>query len=302
MAKSLGLGRGLGALITEVPKAEAAGAGADGTPREEIAIERIRKGVWQPRRDFDKSALSDLAASIAQHGILQPLLVRSVGDMYEIIAGERRFRAAREAGLTAVPVVIVEAADREALELALIENLQREDLNPIEEAEGYQQLAEKFSLTQEEIARQVGKGRATIANALRLLALAAGVQEWLAEGRLSVGHAKVLLGVEIEAEQESLARRVVLENLSVRELERLLAPRRRSAGRKKGRAPASDLPEHHIEALSDRLRDHFGTAVHVQPCRTLPNGKKAKGTLQLDFHSNEELDRLLERMGLEEAF
>lgn len=301
MAKSLGLGRGLGALIKEVPKAEAAGADAGGLPREEISIERIRKGAWQPRRDFDKSALSDLAASIAQHGILQPLLLRPVGDMYEIIAGERRFRAAREAGLTAVPAVIVEAADREALELALIENLQREDLNPIEEAEGYQQLAEKFSLTQEEIARQVGKGRATVANAVRLLDLAAGVQEWLAEGRLSVGHAKVLLGVEIEAEQESLARRVVLENLSVRELERLLAPRRGAAGRKKRRAPASDLPDHHIEALSDRLRDHFGTAVHVQPCRTLPNGKKAKGTLQIDFHSNEELDRLLERMGLDES-
>ncbi len=301
MAKSLGLGRGLGALIKEVPKADSEVSEAPGQGATQIPMDRIRKGAWQPRREFDEASLSDLAASIARHGVLQPLLLRPVDDLYEIIAGERRFRAAREAGLATVPAIVMEAPDREALELALIENLQREDLNPIEEAEGYQLLAEKFSLTQEEISRQVGKGRATVANSLRLLDLAPSVQEWLAAGRLSVGHAKVLLGIGIEAEQESLARRVVMENLSVRELERLLAPRRRAAGRKR-RAPASDLPEHHIEALSDRLRDHFGTAVRLQPCRTLPNGKKAKGTLQIDFHSNEELDRLLERMGLDESF
>lgn len=301
MAKNLGLGRGLGALIKEVPARAAPVAPDPDSRRVEVPLSKIRKSPWQPRHDFDEASLSELAESIARHGVLQPLLVRQRGDEYELIAGERRFRAAQQAALAAVPVLLMDVSDQAALELALIENLQREDLNPIDEAEGYQLLTEKFNLTQEEIARQVGKGRATIANSLRLLELTPDVRRLLAEGRITVGHAKVLLGVAIPAEQVSLARRVVLDGLSVRELEKLLAPRK--AGRAKPRVPPKgDLPEHHVTAIVDRLRDHFGAPVHLQPCRTLPNGKKSKGSLQIDFHSNDELDRVLQQMGITDLF
>ncbi|MFH0953391.1 MAG: ParB/RepB/Spo0J family partition protein [Verrucomicrobiota bacterium] len=293
-AKHIGLGRGLGALIKDVPAAEVGAEPAGGITR--VPIEKIHKSPWQPRQSLRAEALEDLAHSIREHGVLQPLLVRKVEDRYELIAGERRLRAAQSAELKQVPVIVMEVTDREALELALIENLQREDLNPIEEAEGYHALADKFEMTQDQIAQRVGRGRATVANALRLLDLPDKVKRLVAEGQLSGGHAKAILGLEIPREQELLATRVVKEGLSVRTVERIV--NRLKKPPKKPRAGRSDIPENHLRYLSDRLHQHFGTSIRIAPCKTLANGKKAKGTIEIDFFSNDDLDRLLVLLGV----
>jgi ParB family chromosome partitioning protein len=298
MAAKHGLGRGLNALIRDTPvPAVADGAGAKGGILQ-VEPARIKPSPWQPRRHFDRQALSELAQSITAHGVLEPLLVRKVEDGYELIAGERRWRAAGEAGLTQVPVIVVEATDHQALELALIENLQREDLNVIEEAEGYRLLADKFGLTQEEIAQRVNKARASVANALRLLGLPEEVRKFIAEGLLSSGHAKVLLGLAIAEEQCRLAERVIQDGLSVRDLERLVDHLKRLPRKK--RESREDMPASHVTYLTDRLHQHFGTAVHIQPCRTLGNGRKVKGQLTIDFFSNDDLDRVLELVGIVE--
>ncbi len=298
--KHKGLGRGLGALIQDAPAVEPAPAPA-AVPEKKEGVQRvpltlIHKSPWQPRRDFAAEALDDLTRSVQERGVLQPLLVRRVGEAYELIAGERRFRAAQNAELKDVPVIVMEASDREALELALIENLQREDLNVIEEAEGYQLLLDKFEMTQEHIAQRVGKGRPTIANALRLLALPPAVKRLIAERQLSPGHAKVLLGVEIPREQELLAARILAEQMSVRTLERIVERLKRAP--KKPRAEKADMPDSHLRHLSEQLHQHLGTSVRVEPCKTLANGKKAKGTIEIDFYSNDDLDRLLAILGL----
>jgi ParB family chromosome partitioning protein len=295
-AKKARLGRGLGALIQEVPTAAQAAGEPDEVRR--IAIDRIRKNPWQPRRQFDAEALHDLVESIRKNGVLQPLLVRKVKDHFELIAGERRLRAAQECGLGEVPVVLMDVNDQGALELALIENLQREDLNPIEEADGFHQLMEQFHMTQERVAEQVGKGRATVANALRLLTLPDEIKTLLAEGQLSEGHAKVLLGLDIPEEQSLLARQVVREGLSVRALEMLL--QRQKATPKKHRAERSDIPREHVQYLTDKLQHNLGTSVHLVPCKTLANGKKAKGKIEIDFYSSDDLDRLLTLLGVRE--
>ena len=300
MAKNLGLGRGLGALIKDVPKAAPATektAESGGTNR--IAVSQIRTSPWQPRRDFAPDALKDLVQSVSTRGVLQPLLVRTVDDHYELIAGERRFRAAQQAGLPDVPAIVMDVQDQEALEIALVENLQREDLNPIEEAEGYQLLSDQFDLTQEQIASQVGKGRATIANAVRLLSLAPDVRLLVSEGKLSAGHAKVLLGVKDANKQARLAATCAQQNWSVRDLEKAVAADKPTKpGRK--RHHKSDVPDDHLAHLIDQLQQHLGTSVRLQPCRTLPNGKTSKGTIQIDYFSSAELDRLLDLLGLSE--
>lgn len=304
-AKHIGLGRGLGALIKESPAvapepvaAPAAEPLPSGVIR--IPVEKVHKSPWQPRRHFVPEALEELTNSIREKGVLQPLLVRRIKDGFELIAGERRLRAAQGAEIKDVPAIIMEATDREALELALIENLQREDLNLIEEAEGYRALGEKFEMTQEQISQRVGKARASVANALRLLGLPDGVKQMVAEGTLSPGHAKVLLGLEIPREQELLAVRVIKEGLSVRTLEHIVTRLKKPA--KKPRAEKSDIPEDHLRFLVERLHQHLGTAVRVSPCKTLANGKKTKGSVEIDFYSNEDLDRLLIMFGLTDNF
>lgn len=297
-AKKSSLGKGLGALIKEVPidAADDARDEAEGVTR--IPVGRIRKNRYQPRQVFEPDALQDLVQSIGEHGVLQPLLVRKDGTGFELIAGERRFRAAQEAGLKEVPVVVMEVDDQGALELALIENLQREDLNVIEEAEGYEHLQEKFKLTQEQVAERVGKGRATVANVLRLLTLPDSIQNDISEGRLSGGHAKVLLGLATEEEQALLARQAVRDGLSVRGLEALIRKEKKPA--KKPRAERSDIPAEHVRYLVEQLHEKFGTSVTLSPCKTLANGKKTKGRIELDFYSAEDLDRLLTLLGLNE--
>ena len=298
-AKHVGLGKGLGALIKD-SSAENVPAGAD---REAgvslIPVSRIHKSPWQPRRHFDPDALAELVASIRERGVLQPLLVRKIEDGYQLIAGERRFRAAQEAELPAVPALVMAVSDREAVEITLIENLQREDLNPIEEAEGYQALADQFGLTQEQIAERMGRGRPSIANALRLLTLPDTVRALVAGGQLSSGHAKVLLGLDLPEEQTLLAQRVLKEGLSVRTLERIVEQARRPE--RKPRARQRDLPATHLQHLSDQLQQTLGTRVRMTSSMTRANGKKLPGRIEIDYYSSDDLDRLLSLLGVSET-
>jgi ParB family transcriptional regulator, chromosome partitioning protein len=294
MAIKHGLGRGLGALIQDRAPAEQPAEAPAGI--RQVPIERIRANPWQPRRAFDVEALADLARSIRERGVLQPLLVRTAGEEFELIAGERRLRAAADAGLRTVPVILTEAADRDSLELALVENLQREDLNVLEEAAGYQALATNFGLTQDQIADRVGKARASVANAVRILTLPDPVKKLLAENSLSAGHAKALIGLEIPDEQVLFASRVIRENLSVRQLETLIQKARRAP--RKPRVSRADLPPSHLAHLSDKLHAHFGTSIRITPCRTLANGKKVRGSIEVDYYSNDDLHRILQLLGL----
>lgn len=320
-SKKTGLGRGLNALISQgtpastgaarqqkaAPSPAPAAAPAapppvSDTPRE-VPIHLIIANPWQPREHFDEQALEELAQSIREMGVLSPLLVRKRpedGSGYQLIAGERRFRAAQRAGLKKVPVLVRELTDLEALEIALVENLQRQDLNVIEEAEGYQRLAEEFSLTQEKISERVGKARATVANAMRLLALEPQVRGLVASGQLSSGHAKVLLALEIEAEQLSVAQICVRERWSVRELERQVRRLTQPAAGPKTKGGKVDLPADHLTYLTDRLHQRLGTSIRITPTRSLPNGKKQRGKLEIDFYSNDDLDRLLDLLGLQD--
>ena len=299
--KHIGLGRGLDALIKDGTTAKKkattkkAAASAPEAGVFKVPVSKVVASPWQPRNTFDAEALSELVDSVKVHGVLQPLLVRAVGSKFELIAGERRLRAAQAALLKTIPVLVVEASDEKALEIALIENLQREDLNAIEEAEGYAVLQKKFNLTQEQVAKQVGKARASVANTLRLLELSDRIRKHVAEGLLSVGHAKVLLAVDSEKEKELLAKRCIKEGLSVRMLEKIV--KKLGLPPKKPRAEKSDLPSDYLHTLSDELHQFFGTSVRIMPSKTLTNGRKVKGSLEIDFHDNDELDRLLTLVG-----
>jgi ParB family chromosome partitioning protein len=295
MAEKRGLGRGLGALIGDGLSRQVESPG-DGGITARIPVLSIERSQWQPRRHFDEQAHLELTESIREHGVLQPLLLRKQGDTYALIAGERRLRAAIAAGLEEVPARIMDATDESSLEIALIENLQRRDLDPIEEAEGYDLLIRRFGLTQERVSERVGKPRATVANALRLLSLPQEVRDMVSSGRLSAGHAKVLSGLSIPEEQTLLARRAAREQLSVRQLERIL---QRGKPKQKTRVASQDVPDSHLNYLSERLHRHFGTAVTLNPCRTLPNGKKEKGSIEISYYSSEELDRILSILGVE---
>jgi ParB family chromosome partitioning protein len=303
--KHKGLGRGLDALIkdgtttakkatTKKAPVKAASAPEAGGVRE-VPVAKVVASPWQPRTVFDSEALTELVESVKVHGVLQPLLVREVGTKFELIAGERRLRASQAAQLKKVPIIVIEASDEKALEIALIENLQREDLNPIEEAEGYALLLKKFSLTQDQVAQQVGKARASVANSLRLLELSDNIRKYVSEGLLSVGHAKVLLSVDSEKEKELLAKRTIKEGMSVRALERIV--KKLGMPPKKARAEKSDLPNDYLQTLTDELHQFFGTSVRISPSKTLTNGRKVKGSLEIDYHNNDELDRLLTIMG-----
>ncbi len=257
-----------------------------------VALDHIRPCPLQPRKDFAPEALRELADSIREQGIVQPLIVREQGGHLELIAGERRWRAARLLQLNEVPVIVREADDRAVLELALIENLQRENLNPIEEAQGYSQLIGQFQLTQEEVALKVGKSRALVANALRLLKLPAALQTYIREGRLSVGHAKVILGLAGEKQQQLAAERIIKEGLNVRQTEGLVAKlHARGAGPSK---PATLTPltqDAHVSHLENCLRERLGTKVQLRY-------HQGKGALEISFFSDAELERILHLLGI----
>jgi ParB family chromosome partitioning protein len=297
------LGRGLSALLGGVsapprndpPPGTATPASLPSSSDQvlRVDIQRIRPCPFQPRKDFPAEALQELTESIRTQGVIQPLIVRKLGDGFEIIAGERRWRAAQAAQLTALPVIVREADDRHVLELALIENLQREDLNPVEEARGYAELIEKFALRQEDAAARVGKSRAAVANALRLLKLPPSLLEHLSAGRLSTGHAKVILGLPSVELQEKAATQILHRSLNVRQTEELV-----SALQKPASAPSPHPGEvrppvdANIAALETRLREKLGTKVHLRY-------QKGKGSLDIRFFSDSDLQRVLDLLGVQ---
>ena len=303
------LGRGLGALLggaATAPKAPAPLATAATTttvtaaspvdPRDRvqrIPLDRIRPCPFQPRKEFTAEALQELADSIKAQGIIQPLVVRPRPDGFELIAGERRWRAAQQLGWKEVPAIVREADDRAALELALIENLQRENLNPLEEAQGYAELIGKFLLRQEDVAAKVGKSRVAVANSLRLLKLPADVQAFLRDGRISVGHAKVILGLPAEAEQRLAAERVLKQGLNVRQTEELVAHlvKTTAAGKSGKSSAAVPLRDTHVASLENKLRERLGTKVQLRY-------REGKGALDIRFFSDDELDRILQILGV----
>lgn len=292
------LGRGLGALLggnASLTQPVSAPATADASPDsrervQRVPLNRIRPSALQPRKEFAPDALRELADSIREQGIVQPLIVRERGGFFELIAGERRWRAAQLLNLPEVPVITREADDRSVLELALIENLQRENLNPLEEAVGYSQLAEQFQLTQEEIAIKVGKSRAAVANATRLLKLPASVQALLRDNRISVGHAKVILGLSDPSHQTLAAERVVKDGLNVRQAEGLVAKLQARVQKPSLHAPrpAPIVPvDSNLARLEEKLREKFGTKVHLKYAH-------GKGALEISFFSDDDLQRVLE--------
>ncbi|MDO9542852.1 MAG: ParB/RepB/Spo0J family partition protein [Kiritimatiellia bacterium] len=297
MAKH-GLGRGLNALLRETPPepqpTEVTQRGGDTIP-----VDKILPNPYQPRQRFSPEELEELAGSIKSHGVLQPVLVRRKGEQFELVTGERRWRAARHIGLETIPAIIKEVSEPEMLELGLIENLQRENLNVIEEAGGYQNLITRFNLSQEEIAQRVGKARATVANCVRLLSLPHEVRQMLVESKLQAGHAKALLSVPLDEEKCFLARRAVEEGWSVRAIEKAAAKLTRAP--RKARVSRDDIPAQHLQHISDQLHHHFGTGIRIFPCRTLANGKKTKGVIEIDYYSSEDLNRILNLLGLGEV-
>ncbi len=293
------LGRGLGGLIASAapaaPKLEAAPGAAPSAPGyQEIAVHLVEPSPYQARREIPAEQLGELAESIRSEGLLQPIVVRKAGERYQLIAGERRWRAFQHLKLKAIPARIVEASNASAAALGLIENLQREGLNPIEEAHGYASLIRDFDLTQEIAADRVGKARATVANTLRLLALDAEIQGFIAKGLLSVGHAKVLLGITDPAQRAVLARRVIEGGLSVRTTEKLVQDRKATgkAPRRSHARGGSAQDAAAVEGIAQKLSSHFGARVAVLHA-------PKKGRIVIEYHGNEDLQRLLEKFGVE---
>lgn len=273
-----GLGRGLSALIPGIDSAEDSAS-------LQLEIDKIAPSPLQPRRIFDETKIDELATSIRHQGVIQPLLVRRNLNGYELIAGERRLRAAAKAGLREVPVVVREASDNEALQLALIENLQREDLNPIEEASAYQRLKEQFNLSQEEIADRVGKSRPAVANSLRLLLLPKELQQEVAHGKLPAGQARALLGLESGALVLATAREVIAKGLSTRDTERLVN-RLKSGKRRKRKSMPLDP---NFQSLIEKLQRSLGTKV-----RLIQQAASGRGKIEIEYYSPTDLERIIE--------
>ena len=281
MASQKGLGKGLGALMGDFMD-EPVSKG----PYQLLPIHKVEPNANQPRQDFDEAELAALAESIATHGIVQPLTVRELfGGYYQIIAGERRWRAARIAGLKEVPAVIIEADDKKVMELALIENLQRQDLNPVEEALGYQRLMEDYGLTQEEVAKRVGKSRPAVANALRLLALSIDVLELVRSGQLSAGHARAVLILKSEKSQKDAAQKIIALGLSVRQAELLC----KNLTKEPTPQPEPTLKVDYIAECEKSLSHHLGRGVKIV------SGKR-KGRFELEFYGQDDLQILLDAL------
>lgn len=286
------LGKGLGALINTRVAAPAP-VEELGERIQSLPLSRIIPSPLQPRTEFRSEHLAELVESIRERGIIQPLIVRKVGDKYELIAGERRWRAATELNLPEAPVIVREASDREVLELALIENLQREDLNPIEEAMAYERLHRDFSLTQDDISKRVGKSRASVANAMRLLDLHPDIQVLLKQGTISVGHAKVLLSIKSHEEQKLLADMIIRQGASVRVAEKLAAQHQAKSGKTTARRSGSSDPELSpaIQRVQNQLTHRLATRVVVH------HGEK-RGTITIEYYGNDDLNRLLGELGV----
>lgn len=272
------LGRGLRSLIPQMDEISGDKQGVS-----HIQLNLITANPFQPRKEFDEEKLQQLADSIKQHGVLEPIIVRRYNGGYQIVAGERRWRACSLAGLESIPAIVKDLTDKEMTEIALIENLQREDLNAIEEAEGYRLLLEEFNLTQEEVAEAVGKKRSSITNALRLLNLDQQVKSLVSSGQLSKGHAKVLLSIEDVAERQHLAKRVIKEEISVRQLEKIIK------GKSKKPKPTKREQNPEVKVLQEELQRVLGTKVRL-------DYHQGKGKIEIEYYSDEELERILDFM------
>lgn len=290
------LGRGLDGLLESLDAAEAAGPGPEAgsappaAAAAALAIELIDPNPHQPRQGFDADELAHLTESVRSHGILQPLVVRTHGDRYQVVAGERRLRAAQAAGMAEVPVVVRDVPDAKMLEIALVENLQRQDLDPIEKARSFQAYLSSTSQTQEQASERLGLDRSTIANMVRLLDLPDEVKSLVRRGRVAMGHARALLAIQDSARQVSLAQRVAREGLSVRQVERLASGG--VSGRRRARRAGPEQKSPHVRDVERRLREALGTKVEVQ------EGKKAgSGRITIEFYSAEDLDRILRAVG-----
>jgi len=277
--KKMALGRGLDALIPDIESIR-------DVPNVffNCDIGMIRPNRYQPRRRFSEEELMELSHSIKMQGIIQPLLVRKDTSGYELVTGERRLRAAKLAGLKQVPVVLKEVTDSKLLEISIIENVQREDLNPIEESEAYRRLMTEFNLKQNEVAKRVGKSRSAVANCLRLRQLPDAIKAQILDGTLSMGHARALLGADTTAQQNSASRMVVSKRLSVRETERLV--RRMKSQKKAHKGPSKRFEEIYISDLADELSQHLGTRVQIKR-------KGRKGKIEIEFYNDDDLDRLI---------
>lgn len=271
-----GLGKGLGALL------DSENVLSESSAISELKINEIEPNKEQPRKQFDQEKLKDLAESIKQHGVVQPIIVKKKENGYSIIAGERRWRAAKIAGLKTIPAIIKDLTTREIMEIALIENIQREDLNPVEEAEAYKKLIDEHGLTQEALSKVVGKSRAAIANSIRLLTLSEAVKEMLVNDLLTPGHARTLITIEDEEKQNRLANTIVEKNLNVRETEKLI--KNLTAEKKKRKSPDRDA---NIIDIEEKLKSVLGTKVDLQHYSN-------KGKIVIEYFSNEELDRIID--------
>ena len=281
MASQKGLGRGLGALLGDFQEES-----VEKSPYQLLPLHKIEPNPHQPRQDFDPEELENLAASITEHGVVQPLTVRETGSgYYQIIAGERRWRAARIAGLSEIPAVIIEADDRKTMELALIENLQRQDLNPVEEAQGYQVLMNEYGLTQEETAQRVGKSRPAVANALRLMNLCPEVLEMVGSGQLSAGHARAVLSLKTEKKQKEAAQKICALGLSVRQAELLC----KNMSKEPAKQPQPTFAVDYVAECEKTLSKHLGRGVKIV------SGKR-KGKFELEFYGPEDLQNLLDAL------
>lgn len=283
------LGRGLSALIPGAKKEDAFSKLKTGEILE-ITLDKIGQSQYQPRRDFKDTCLEELISSIKEKGVIQPILVRPNENGYELIAGERRLRAAKSLGFETIPAIIKIVSNEESLELSLIENIQREDLNPVDEAKAYERLISEFNLTQEDIAIKVGKDRTTVANSLRLLKLPLDIQQKLISEEISVGHAKVILGLENPSDQRIAVEHIIKNGLSVRDTERYVANIKEPPVHKRKMA----YKDPHVTAIEEHIQRVLGTQVHI--CQ----GKK-KGKIEIEYYSQEDLQRILEFFGVEES-
>ncbi|AIS53587.1 stage 0 sporulation protein J [Thermoanaerobacter kivui] len=280
MASKKGLGRGLQALIPEYQTEDLQGV-------ETIKISDIQPNQYQPRKHFNEETLKELADSIKEHGVIQPIIVRKINSSYQIVAGERRWRAAKIAGLSEIPAIIKDFDDRQVMEIALIENLQREDLDPIDEAKAYKSLMEQFNLTQEEISKRVGKSRSAIANSIRLLNLDERVQNMLSKGDITIGHAKVILSLTNKNLQYEVANKIVLEGLNVRDTEKLIK-NLSETNRKVSKRNERKSTNVHLKEIEENLCSLLGTKVKIS------HKSKNKGIIQIEYYGEEDLTRILE--------
>ncbi len=288
MSKKFGLGKGLGALIPDEVEAKSKEKENDKKNSTTlIPLNKIVNNSEQPRKFFDSDNIAELAESIKNHGIIQPLILKKDGTKYTIIAGERRWRASKMLGLKEVPAIIMDLSEKEILEISLIENIQREDLNPIEEALAYRKLIEDFKLTQQELSKRIGKSRVAISNTMRLINLDERVQQYLIESVISEGHGRALLAIENKDLQYEIAQRIIDENLSVREVEKLIKDL--SKGKKEKNIDKEENP--YINDVQNRLQDYFGTKVNI-------NSKNKKGKIEIEYYSDDDLNRILELINM----